>query len=73
MGNFCVNGSEGRRNTHVFSLTDHREKNATARVQDTGYDRGGSSAGSGSNSVGDDVHRKMTCNCGAVGRFATNI
>ena len=60
MGTFGGNGSEGRNNTHMFSATDHGEMSAAASRQDMGYDQGGSSAGSGGNAVGDDLHREMT-------------
>ena len=73
MGNFGGNGAEGRSKTHVFSATDHRETRATASRRYMGYNRGGSSVVSGSNEVTDDLHRERTGNCGAVGRFATNI
>ena len=34
--------------------------------------QGGSSAGRGGNSVGDELHRKMTGNCGTVGGTEAN-
>ena len=41
--------------------------------QDMGDTRGGSSAGSSGDAVGDDLHRETTRNCGAVGVAVTNI
>ena len=73
MVNFGGNGAEGRKNTHVFSATDHGEASTTSIRQDMGDYWGGSSAGSNMNSVRDDLHREITGNHGAVGRFATNI
>ena len=65
MGTSGGNGSEGRRNTHVFSLTYHGEMNAADILQDMGDGQGGSIAGRGRNAVCDDLHRETTGNRGA--------
>ena len=41
--------------------------------RDVGYARGRSSAGSGGNTVGNDLYRDMAGNCGTVGGVTTDI
>ena len=57
LGNFGGNGEEGRGHTKKVSETDHEEASAINRRWDIGDAQGGSSTGSGRNSVGDDLHR----------------
>ena len=67
MGTFGGNGAEDISNTHVFSAPYHVEDSATDSGRDMGDARGGISAGSGRNIVGDDLHRETAGNRGKVG------
>ena len=64
MVNFDVNSEEGRRITHGFYQTYHREASAADIRRDMGDARVGSSAGSGSNIVRNGLYRETTDNRG---------
>ena len=57
----------------MFSLTYHEETSATASGRDMGYALVGISTVSVGNAVGDDLHREMTGNRGAVVSVETDI
>ena len=57
LGPFGGNGKEGRRSTHIFSQTDHKEASAEDSRQDMGDAQGGSSVGRGGNIFGNDLYR----------------
>ena len=73
MVNFDLNSEEGRRITHSFYQTHHREASAADIRRDMGDARVGSSAGSGSNIVGNGLYRETTDNRGIVSGVATDI
>ena len=58
---------------HGFSKIDHEEASATDSIRDIGDARGGSSAGSGRNTVGNYLYRETTVNRGTVGGVTTYI
>ena len=63
VGPFGGNVEEGRRVTRRVPQTDHGEVTVVDRIRHVGDDRGGSIAGSGENTVGDDLYigiRKAT-------------
>ena len=53
--------------------TDHREASTMVRRQDVGDSRGGGSAVSSGNVVGDDLYGEMAVNHGTVGGVTTTI
>ena len=57
LGPFGGNVKEGRRRTHIFSQTDHKETSAVDSRQDMGDAQVGSSAGSGGKIFGNDLYR----------------
>ena len=73
MGTFSGNVEEGREHTQGVSEVYYGEAIAPVIRHDMGDSQGGSSAVSGSNSVGDDLYRETTGNCGIVGGVALNI
>ena len=73
MGNFGCNGAEDRGDTHGFSSTYHGEAGTTVARRDMGDAQGGSSAGIGRNSVGDELHRETVGNRSTLGSVAANI
>ena len=70
---FGVNGEEARGHTHGFSDIDPGDTSATDSSYDMGDAQGGSSAGSGGNSVEYYLHRYTTCNRGIVDGVAADI
>ena len=73
VGNFCGNGEGGRRGKHKLPQTDHGEASAADRRRDVGDARGGSSAGSGGNAVGDYPYRETSVNRGTMCVVTTDI
>ena len=73
LGPFGENGEEGRRITHRFSQSYHSEARSAGSRQDMGDTRDNSSAGSGWDTVGNDLYTEMTGNRGKVGDVATDI
>ena len=67
--------SEMERNvegTHTFFLEDHGEEVTLVAIRYMGDARGGSSAGSDRNAVGNGLHRETTGNHSTVGSVATD-
>ena len=57
LGPFGGNKKEGRRSTHIFSQTDHKEASAADSRWDMKDTQGGSSAVSGGNIFGNNLYR----------------
>ena len=57
MGPFVGNGEEGRRGTHRLPQRYHREESSADKRRGVGDARVRSSAGSGGNSVSNDLYR----------------
>ena len=72
VGPFGNNIKEGRRVTHWLPLIDHGEARAADSRRDMGDARGGSSAESVSNAVGNDIYRETTGKRGTVSGVKTN-
>ena len=70
---FGGNREEVRGHTNRVSKVDHRETIATDSRRDMEDSQGGSSTGSGNNSVGNDLHRKTTGNHGKAGGITAYI
>ena len=73
VGPFGGNVEESRRVTHRLTQTDHGEASTADRRRDIRDARGGISAGSGGNTVGDDLYRETVGNRGSFGGVTTNI
>ena len=57
----------------IHKYLDHGEASATNMIRYMGDAWGRSSAGSGGNTVGNDIYRETSGNRGTVGGFTTNI
>ena len=73
VGTFGGNGEESIRVAHRVPQTDHWEASTVDKRRGVGDTRGGSSAGSGENAVGDDLYRETPGNRGTVGGVTANI
>ena len=73
MVTFEVNVSEGRGDTHGFSLAYNGEAGAMVAIRDTGDAWGRSSAGSGGKNFSNEIHRDTAVNRSTVGSIAADI
>ena len=67
MGNFGGDGEDGGGDTHWVSESDHGETGEAEIRRDMGDYQGASSARSGGNQVGYELHRNKTWDGGTVG------
>ena len=72
LGTFGGNVEKCRGHTQGFSEENHGEASVAENIRDMVDTQGGISAGRGGNSVGDELYRKMTGNCGTVGGTEAN-
>ena len=70
MGTIDGGGEYGVGDSHRVSETNHGEAGAAEGRWDVGDSKGGSSEGSGSNPVLNDLHWNKTDDCGTVGDTA---
>ena len=73
VGPFGVNGEEDRRGKHRVTQTDPGEVSVADTRRGVGDARGGISAGSSGNAVGDDLYRETVDNRGTVGGVTNTI
>ena len=73
LGPFGGNSEEGIRSTHGFSQIDHGEAILADSRRYMGDIRGGIGAGSGGNTVVNDLYRETKGNRGTVGGVGTDI
>ena len=67
VGTFGVHDEEGRGYTHRVPATDHGDAREAVRRWDMGDIRGRRRTRASGNTVGEDLHRAMAGNSGAVG------